>query len=167
MAKTKPTPEPQARQLLVADKPATMQHMGAGSRDEWNNLLITGLGYAICGGAETTKAGDEKVVGAISVLMDMKPADPVEAMVISQMVAANSASLELYRRAWVEGQTFEARTRFLALADKSARTVATLSESLTKYRTRGRQTVVVQHVNVADGGQAVVAGEIGMNPSQT
>ncbi|WP_188910941.1 hypothetical protein [Salinarimonas ramus] len=138
-----------------------MKHIGGGSNDAWNGrLLATALGYALPGGADRTADADEKIIGAVTALMDMKPTDPTEGMLVAQMLAANSAALELYRRAWIPEQTFEARTRFLALADKAARTVGTLAESLTKYRTRGRQTVVVQHVNVGDGGQAVVAGEM-------
>jgi hypothetical protein len=33
--------------------------------------------------------------------------------------------------------------------------------TLQKLRTGGKQTVVVQHVNVRQGGQAVVAGQVG------
>jgi hypothetical protein len=33
--------------------------------------------------------------------------------------------------------------------------------TLQKLKTGGRQTVVVQHVQVNDGGQAVVAGRVG------
>jgi hypothetical protein len=32
--------------------------------------------------------------------------------------------------------------------------------TLERIRSGGRQTVVVQHVNVSDGGQAVVAGQV-------
>ena len=166
MAKMKPSAMPETRRLTVPDEKPTLRHIGGGSNDAWNGrLLATALGYALPGATERSTDADEKIIGAVTALADMKPADPTEGMLLAQMVAANTAALELYRRAWLPEQTFEARTRFLALADKAARTVATLAESLTKYRTRGRQTVVVQHVNVADGGQAVVAGEIGSSRS--
>jgi len=32
--------------------------------------------------------------------------------------------------------------------------------TLSKVRTGGKQTVTVQHVNVSDGGQAVVTGDL-------
>jgi len=33
--------------------------------------------------------------------------------------------------------------------------------TLLKFKTGGKQTVVVQHVHVSDGGQAVIAGSVG------
>ena len=42
--------------------------------------------------------------------------------------------------------------------------------TLQRLRTGGRQVVTVQHVNVAPGGQAIVAGEVttgGQSPQQT
>ena len=40
--------------------------------------------------------------------------------------------------------------------NKLARTFAAQVEALRKHRTGGEQRVTVQHVNVADGGQAIV-----------
>jgi hypothetical protein len=45
-------------------------------------------------------------------------------MLSAQMIAANAAALDLYRRAWIPEQSFEVSTRYLALADKAARTLA-------------------------------------------
>src|SRR5690349_869388 len=70
---------------------------------------------------------------AVGGQLAMKPGDPVEAMLSAQMIAASNTSLELYARAWIPEQTFEARTRFLALADKAGRTVAVLAEALDRH----------------------------------
>ena len=40
--------------------------------------------------------------------------------------------------------------------NKLARTFAVQMETLKRYRTGGEQRVTVQHVNVAEGGQAIV-----------
>lgn len=40
--------------------------------------------------------------------------------------------------------------------NKLARTFTAQVEAMRKHRTGGKQTVVVQHVNVEDGGQAIV-----------
>jgi hypothetical protein len=48
----------------------------------------------------------------------------------------------------MRGQPFEVSTRYLGLADKSARTVATLTETLNRHRGKGQQTVRVEHVTV-------------------
>jgi hypothetical protein len=33
-------------------------------------------------------------------VVDMKPTDPIEGVLIAQLVVANEAALDLYRRAW-------------------------------------------------------------------
>ena len=70
----------------------------------------------------------------------MKPTDPIEGVLISQLVTASHASLSMYRRAWaLPPEHFEARMKYLALADKAARTVAMLTERLDHHRGRGQQ----------------------------
>jgi hypothetical protein len=75
------------------------------------------------------------------------------------MISANAASLDLYRRAWIPEQSFEVRTKYLALADKAARTVAVLTEALDRHRGRGQQQITVKHVTV-NADQAVVADQV-------
>jgi hypothetical protein len=62
-------------------------------------------------------------------------------------MVANQASLSMYRRAWaLPPEQFEARTKYLALADKAARTVSMLTERLDHHRGRGQQQITVKHV---------------------
>ena len=92
----------------------------------------------------------------------MKPADPVEGMLMAQLVVANEAALSMYRCAWAcpPDHYFEAHTKYLQLADKASRTVAMLAERLDhQHRGRGRQQIVVKHVTV-DADQAMVADNI-------
>jgi hypothetical protein len=62
-------------------------------------------------------------------------------------------------RAWIEEQTWEGRTKYLALADKAARTVAVLAEALDRHRGRGQQHITVKYVTV-NADQAVVADQV-------
>ena len=78
-------------------------------------------------------------------------------MLSAQMTAANAAALDLYRRAWIPEQSFEVSTRYLALAEKAARTLARLSEALDRHRGKGQQQITVKHVTVD---QAVVADTV-------
>jgi hypothetical protein len=66
-------------------------------------------------------------------------------MLGAQMIAANAAALDLYRRAWIPEQSFEVSTRYLALAEKAARTLARLSEALDRHRGKGQQQITVKH----------------------
>jgi hypothetical protein len=91
----------------------------------------------------------------------MKPADPIEGMLISQIVTANEAALQFYRRGWTNTDAgyFDAGTKYLQLADKSSRTVALLTERLDQHRGRGQQQITVKHVTV-NADQAVVTDQI-------
>ena len=44
-------------------------------------------------------------------MIDLKPADPIEGILISQLVAANQASLSMYQRAWALSSESGARYR--------------------------------------------------------
>jgi hypothetical protein len=109
---------------------------------------------------DNIEARREAATAALSGLADINPADPIEGMLVAQMIVANEAALGLYRRAWLNsGDYFEAATKYMALADKASRTVALLSERFDQHRTRGKQQIIVKHVTVhAD--QAVVTDQV-------
>src|SRR3954454_3248871 len=106
--------------------------------------------------ATDPRAAEEQTQGALTGQIGIDPEDPVEGMLSAQMIAANAAALDLYRRAWIPEQSFEASTRYLALAEKAARTLARLSEALDRHRGKGQQQITVKHVTV-NADQAVVA----------
>ena len=94
-------------------------------------------------------------------VVDTNPTDPIEGVLISQLVVANEAALSLYRRAWAcnPADYFDAHAKYLQLADKASRTVAMLTERLDQHRGRGQQQITVKHVTV-NADQAVVADQI-------
>jgi hypothetical protein len=94
-------------------------------------------------------------------VVDTKPDDPIEGVLIAQIAVANEAALEFYRRGWANTASgyFDAGTKYLQLADKSSRTVALLTERLDQHRGRGQQQITVKHVTV-NADQAVVTDQI-------
>src|SRR4051794_29221818 len=95
--------------------------------------------------------------------MDIAPADPVEGILIAQLMAANEASLAMYSKAWAQPpEFFVARTKYLQLADKAARTVMMLTERLDHHRGRGQQQITVKHVttNNVTADQAIIAESV-------
>ncbi len=139
-------------------EPVRMKDLGGANSDRWNGRLISSLVAALPGG--TAPDQHNRIAQAvITGQMSLTPADPLEAMLAAQMIAANATSLDLYRRAWIPEQSFEVRTKYLALADKAARTVAVLAEALDRHRGRGQQQITVKHVTV-NADQAVVADQV-------
>jgi hypothetical protein len=123
--------------------------------DDWSLRLMNVLRGALSGDGNTDAIG-----AASSGMLDMKPTDPIEGMLIAQAIAAHEAAMEMYRIGWLTtGQHLEASAKFLALAEKAARTVAMLIERLDQHRGRGQQQITVKHVTV-NADQAVVADQV-------
>jgi len=92
----------------------------------------------------------------VAALTGIGPRDELEGMLAAQLLATHNASMECYRRAMIDEQTFEGRRENLAQANKLSRTYATLLEALNRHRGKGQQKVTVEHVHVHEGGQAIV-----------
>ncbi len=91
----------------------------------------------------------------LAVVKGIEPRDQVEAMLAAQMAAVHNATMTFARRlAGVEtiSQQDSAERAF----NKLARTFAAQTEALKRYRSGGEQKMTVQHVHVAEGGQAIV-----------
>jgi len=76
------------------------------------------------------------------------------------MAACHHLSMRLIARATGIYEDTDALQRITNTAVRLMNTYQKLFQTLHKLRTGGRQVVTVQHVNVEDGGQAVVAGEV-------
>ena len=142
---------------LHTDAKGERKRLGGSNYDQWNDRLsdqiAAALPYAKTGFVEGATA-------AACGMVEINPADPIEGILIGQLITANEAALSMYRRAWqLAPEYFQARTKYLALADKAARTVAMLTERLDHHRGRGQQQIVVKHVTV-NADQAVVADQV-------
>ena len=147
---------------------AKLSSIGGSDRDEWNGRLANLVVNAVPNSSDE-KQKDELASAVISGLVDMKPEDPIEGVLIGQIIAANEAAMGSYRRAWAQPpEYFDARLKYFAVADKAARTVALLTERLDRHRTQGQQQIVVKHITVnaeqAVVTDTVVTGSSGDNP---
>jgi hypothetical protein len=104
------------------------------------------------------KSVDPAVVNQALVIVEgIGPADTLEAMTATMLVAAQHAALDTMRRAMHPDQTPGGRALYGALALKAMRTFALLLEALNQGRGKGvTQQIIVRRVNVEPGGQAVV-----------
>ena len=159
MSKKKPIVR--ERKIAIDPNPrGNLKALGGAQYDDWNNWLASRTSLALPVNQKDDDRATEATVAVYSKMIDLKPADPIEGILISQLVAANQASLEMYRRAWaLSSEYFEARTKYLALADKAARTVVMLTERLDHHRGRGQQQITVKHVTV-NADQALVAEQV-------
>jgi hypothetical protein len=109
---------------------------------------------AILRQARTEQTVNDLNIG-LAVLDGIKPANETEAMLAVQMVTTHNVAMDALHRA-KHADTREAILGYGGLAVKLLRTYAAQFEALAKTRRGGEQRVVVEHVHVYPGGQAIV-----------
>src|SRR6476620_11584883 len=138
--------------------------LGGGQADEWNRRINDLTINALPTAPSNNRERATEVALAVSYgAMEIAPADPIEGILIAQLMAANEAALAMYRKGWAQPpEYFQARTKYLQLADKAARTVVLLTERLDHHRGRGQQQITVKHVttNNVTADQAIIADSI-------
>ena len=92
---------------------------------------------------------------ALSVIADIKPKDQLEAMLAAQMAFVHIASMTFARR-MNHTETIPQQDSAEKAYNKLLRTFTSQMEALRKYRNGGEQKVTVHHVQVNEGGQAIV-----------
>jgi hypothetical protein len=121
---------------------------------DFNGGLIGQLADA----SKVTTVSESGANFMLSVVKGIKPGDQVEAMLAAQMAAVHTASMTFARRlANVENIPQQNS------AERAFRTFATQMSALKAYRSKGEQKMTVQHVHVAEGGQAIV-GNVNATP---
>jgi hypothetical protein len=100
--------------------------------------------------------GQSRVRAMIDGLFWRVPArDQVEAMLAAQMAAVHMAAMTFARRL-ANVETIPQQDSAERAFNKLAQTFAAQVEALKRYRSGGEQKMTVQHVHVAEGGQAIV-----------
>ena len=91
----------------------------------------------------------------LSVVRAVQPRDELETMLAVQMGAIHAATMMMARR-FNHVETIPQQDAAERALNKLARTYAGQMEALKRYRTGGQQRVIVEHVTVNAGGQAIV-----------
>jgi len=104
---------------------------------------------------------------AISMIREMAPQNVTEAMLAVQMIATNDAALMFLGRATTEGQSLAGAEASVLSATRLMRLHLDQIEAMQKLKGKTRhQKVVVEHVHVYQGGQAIV-GAVSAVKSET
>jgi len=142
-------------QIELAQEGDLCRIFGTSDEMQANALLSHCLKPLKANEASDEHPGNDERTFMLSVVRDIAPRDVIERMLAVQMAATHVATIR-------QGRSM-ANADHLAQFDsheraynKLARTFAAQVEALRKHRNGGKQTVTVQHVNVSDGGQAIV-----------
>jgi hypothetical protein len=157
-------PKEEVRTIALDPNPkGELKDLGGSRSDEWNMRLLNLVGGSLPINHSDVKASNEAIKAVCQATADISPTDPIEGILVAQLMAANEASLAMYRKGWSQPpEFFEARTKYLQLADKAARTVVLLTERLDHHRGRGQQQITVKHVttNNVTADQAIIAESV-------
>jgi len=96
----------------------------------------------------------------INAMSSLKPQDEFEGMLISQALGLHFQGMNYLGLAATKEATPEGRNNNINRAMRLLRVQHETLEALTRYRRKGEQKVVVQHVNVNEGGQAIVGNVV-------
>ncbi len=141
-------------QLQVSANTIDALPRATGSDHEgFQDLAIDWLFQAL---PERVKNTDHLLEGSLALLQGIEPKNEMEAMLAAQMIAAHFCGLEMARRTQIFDQTRDTLVCNSNMTNKFMRTFCAQMETLNKIRNGGKQTIQVQHVNVKDGGQAIV-----------
>ncbi len=134
------------------------RHKDAGGSefDSFNNLMMDQASWSMWMGGKDEKHLSEWLKASLAGLLGIAPRDELEGMLATQILACHNAAMECHRRAMIPDQHFEVRNANLSHANRLSRTYASLLEALNRHRGKGQQKMTVEHVNVHDGGQAIV-----------
>jgi len=97
---------------------------------------------------------------ALVMLYDIKPKDSLECMLILQMIGAHNLAMDFMSRAIRSDGSGESVTHTIQSnvdrATKLMRTITAQIEALDRHRNKGKQIMTIKHINVNQGGKAVI-----------
>jgi hypothetical protein len=146
-------PEGQLREAKMSEAFGTADH-------DLSNYLLAQVAGTFEGTVSSDGHDNKAIVTAINmamaVLNGIQPQDEIEGMLAVQMIGVHNVAMAAIRRGMLKDQTFVGRQANTDQATKMLRTFVAQMEALKKYRTGGQQKMIVEHVNVNEGGQAIV-----------
>jgi hypothetical protein len=138
-------PDPELGEQLMTNA------LGVADRDAMHGILRQLVKASVNG----ERPDEVNLAFMISMVKSIKPRDPVEAMLVAQMVSVHVMTMRCaYHLANAEdvAQQDSAARAF----GKLARMFPAQIEALNRYRGNGEPAITVQNVSVGDGGKAIV-----------
>ena len=141
--------------VVHEDEAAGCQHLmralGTDSADFMAGVLSQ-LANAVSPGKDADGAA---INFALAVIAGVDPKDQLETMLAMQIAAVHMATMTFTRRL-AQVETIAQQDSAERALNRLMRTYVAQMEALKRYRTGGEQRVVVQHIDIREGGQAIV-----------
>jgi hypothetical protein len=119
------------------------------------DLMLSGLVNAAVDGSPSNPPSEGAINRVLAAATGIGARDEIEGMLATQMVATHFAAITLLRR--LKGaENIPQQSSAGSLAVKLLRTYTIQVEALQRYRGKGQQRVIVEHVHIHSGAQAIV-----------
>ena len=108
--------KPKERVRTIAVDPFPKGHrkaVGGAQHDEWNDWLVTATTGALPVNQKNESIAVKSSVAVLSGMIDLKPADPVEGILISQLIVANRHRSRCTSVDGCPPEYFEAHAKYL------------------------------------------------------
>jgi hypothetical protein len=119
------------------------------------NLMLYGILNAACEGGSENPPSEQDINQALAAVTGIGARAEIEGMLATPMVATHVAGMTALRQIAVS-EMLPQYDSYGKLAVKLLRTFAVQVEALHRYRGKGEQKVIVEHVHVYPGGQPIV-----------
>ncbi len=126
------------------------KNFGTVSKEVFHNLVLC-VSYIY--GDDYT---DDNIKFMAEFIKELKPRDTLETMLMAQMLATHNMSMKSFYRVGLKDQTTYGVEANIERATKFTRTYLAQMETLKKYRSKGKQKIIVKHINVGAGGKAII-----------
>lgn len=151
-------PEPLTQELFASTLYAAY---GSANYDYACKLFSQTISGFFCNPNESTKSSAVNTINAVNgALLALNPKDEIEGMLCTRLLVLHDQYMEYISRTTNPAQTNAGVDLNINRATKLMRLYNETLEALNRYRRKGEQKVTVQHVNVGDGGQAIVSGHV-------
>jgi hypothetical protein len=117
--------------------------------------LLAALEYIFAGIVEIKPEQEKRINFVLATLYRFQPKDVVETMLIVQFCLSHEMAIKMFKRS-LEVKYEDEMERFSNLATKLTRNCNQTAETVSKIQRKGIQKMVVEHVTVENGGQAIV-----------
>ena len=143
----------QKKEMCVAK-----QRASSGSDSEPFSRLLFSQTIGACFPVSSDR---EFVINAVhQAAIALAPQDEIEGMLIHRLVILHNQYMHFMGSVAYPDQPSQVMDTNLNRATKLMRLYNETLDALNKHRRKGEQKVTVQHVNIANGGQAIVTGEL-------
>jgi hypothetical protein len=106
---------------------------------------------------EVSSTPVERLVIASQTLRELQPENAAQALLAVQMIGVHYAAISFLSRATAQGQSFDGADANVLRATRLMRLFTEQLEAMAKLKGKtGQQRVIVEHVHVHQGGQAIV-----------